>query len=232
MKYRAIFFDLDRTLWDLERNNAETLYDLYHYFRLPEQGIRDPLLFMEIYNRVNQVVWDLYKEEKIDKDTLRWKRFYDTFIVFGLDDLDLARRFSSHFLSISPLKTNLIPYALELLEYLKNNYDLYVITNGFEETQTSKLAHCGLMSYFKNVFISERIGYKKPDIRLFRHALKEAGVEPSQALMVGDEYDSDIKGGIDAGMDQAYFVTGVGGNYRNVQATYIIHSMKELQDIL
>lgn len=228
--YKAIFFDLDRTLWDMERNNYETLYDLYFFHRLEQKGISNTALFIDTYNHVNQAAWELYREDKIDKEALRWRRFNDTFLLLGLNDIELSMRMSDDYIRINPIKTNLMPFALETIDYLHRKYDLFIITNGFEEVQYTKTSQCGILHYFKKLITSEAAGYKKPDVRIFQHALEVAGFEPKSCLMVGDEYETDIVGAKNAGIDQAYLDPA--GDFENIEATYKISSLKTLQDML
>ncbi|MDR0364039.1 MAG: YjjG family noncanonical pyrimidine nucleotidase [Bacteroidales bacterium] len=228
--YKAIFFDLDRTLWDMERNNFETLHDLYFFHHLEQKGISNVALFVNTYNHVNHAAWELYREDKIDTDSLRWRRFNDTFLVLGLNNIDLAKKMSDDYIRINPIKTHLIPHALDSIDYLFKKYALYIITNGFEEVQRVKINNCGINLYFKKLITSETVGYKKPDVRIFQYALKESGFEAADCLMVGDEYETDIAGAKNAGIDQIYF--NPEAHFKGIEATYKISSLKTLQDML
>jgi putative hydrolase of the HAD superfamily len=94
---------------------------------------------------------------------------------------------------------------MEILDYLSPNYKLHIITNGFSEVQDVKLKSSDMGRYFDKVVTSERAGVKKPDIRIFRFAMEQAGAGPGNSLMIGDDYEVDIVGAQNVGMDQVFF---------------------------
>ena len=159
---KHIFFDLDRTLWDFEKNSHTTLLQLISHFNLTDKGIDNAEKFIKKYKIHNEKLWDLYRENKINKEELRSKRFLMTLSEYGIDDKDLAEQFGLVYIKQSPLKTNLFPFSHEVLSYLKTKYTLHIITNGFEEVQYIKLAAADLKKYFDVVVTSEKAGVKKP----------------------------------------------------------------------
>lgn len=228
--YKTIFLDLDRTLWDFERNNKETLHDIFFLERLPQRGLTDFEQFFETFNAINTGYWTLYRENKIEKELLRWKRFFDTFLQLGIDDEELAKRFSDYYIKISPTKTGVFPYTIELMEYLHKKYDLHILTNGFSEIQTVKVKSCGLTPYIKNLITSERTGFIKPDVRFFKFSLQLAHASPETTMMIGDEYEVDILGASKAKIDTIY--VNYQGNYNGIEATHKVNSLKTIMDIL
>lgn len=229
-RYKNIFLDLDRTLWDFDRNSRETLHDIFFLERLPERGISDFEIFMKKYTEINNRFWELYREAKIEKKLLRWKRFYDTFLYFGIDDQSLAERFSDYYIKISPTKTGVFPYAIELMEYLHKRYDLHILTNGFSEIQIVKIACCGLNHYIQNLITSESAGFRKPDVRFFEYALRQSNAEPETSIMIGDEYDVDIVGAACSGIDTVY--VNFKGDFKGIEATFKVQSLKDIMKIL
>lgn len=229
-KYQTIFLDLDRTLWDFERNSRETLHDVFFLERLPQRGLADFEIFMKKFSEINNQYWTLYRDAKIEKEVLRWKRFYDTFLFFGIDNQHLAEHFSNYYIKISPTKTGVFPYTIELMEYLYREYELHILTNGFSEIQSVKIQYCGLNKYIKNLITSEAAGFKKPDVRMFEYALHQANAEPETTIMIGDEFDVDIVGATNAGIDTIF--VNFQGNFNGVEATFKVHSLKEIMDIL
>ena len=137
---KHIFFDLDRTLWDFEKNSHTTLLQLIKDFKLIEKGIDNPDNFIKKYKLHNEKLWELYREDKIKKEELRGKRFQLALAEYDIDDSELAEQFGLAYVQQSPLKTTLFPYTHEVLLYLKKKYSLHIITNGFEEVQHIKLA--------------------------------------------------------------------------------------------
>jgi putative hydrolase of the HAD superfamily len=228
--YKSIFFDLDRTLWDLERNSSETLYDLFYYFRLSEHGITDVYRFITVYNENNRKLWEEYHEGKIEKEQLQWKRFYDTLSCFGIKNKELSKKFGDEFIKVVPLKVGLMPFALEAIDYLAQKYELYIITNGFEETQRLKLHHSGLDGYVSALITSEKAGFLKPDIRIFEYALRQADIGAAEGIMIGDEYATDIFGARNAGMDTIFYCPN--NDFGDAVATHKINNLQMLTQLL
>jgi putative hydrolase of the HAD superfamily len=230
LHYKHLFFDLDRTLWDMERNANETLSDLFDQFGLKERGIESSSVFIEHYNHYNDLLWDRYRRKLIDKATLRALRFRQTLAHFDIHDKKLSHQFDIAYLEQAPLKNNLIPGAVALLEELKDLYQIHIITNGFQEVQHNKINNSGLSRYLKTIITSEDCGYTKPDYRIFTHALKLTGGESGNSLMIGDDLNVDITGARDAGWHQVYF--NPQGNQHSEKVTYEIKELKELIQIL
>lgn len=203
--YRHLFFDLDRTLWDFDKNAREAFADIYSIFKLKDCGIGSLDDFVKSYHLHNDVLWELYRQGKIEKEYLRWKRFEDTLGDFGISNKQLAMEIGHEYITISPQKVNLLPNTLKTLDYLYLRYPLYIITNGFEEVQFTKLANSNLAGYFQFVITSEAAGFKKPDQGIFNYALKLVNADPSESLMIGDDLITDISGAMQAGMDAIFF---------------------------
>src|SRR5262245_36711366 len=128
--YRHIFFDLDNTLWDFDRNAAETLHELFHKYKLAEPGVPSFEVFFEKYKLRNEMMWEQYRLGKIDKSTLRDQRFALTFWDMGLDSETVPREFGEAYINMGPTKSYLFPHAHEVLGYLNKKYTLHIITNG------------------------------------------------------------------------------------------------------
>jgi putative hydrolase of the HAD superfamily len=204
-KYDHIFFDLDNTLWDFDRNSAEALEELFHKYKLMELGVPSFEIFLDKYKSRNEMMWEQYRLGKIDKITLRDKRFSLTFWDIGLDSELAPAELSEDYLKISPTKNYLFPHAHEVLSVLQKKYTLHIITNGFEEAQHIKLKSADLSKYFSNIIISEHTGYKKPDIKIFQYAEQSVNTTPDKCLMIGDGLIVDILGAQSAGWDTVYF---------------------------
>ena len=205
MNIKHIFFDLDRTLWDFEKNSHITLLQLIFQFNLIEKGIDNPKNFIKKYKIHNARLWDLYRENKINKEKLRSKRFLMALAEYGIDDKDLAEQFGLAYIKQSPLKTGLFPFSHEVLSYLKNKHTLHIITNGFEEVQHIKLVAADLKQYFDVVVTSEKVGVKKPNAKIFEFALEQANAKAEQSIMIGDDLGVDVLGAEKVGMQGIYF---------------------------
>lgn len=173
MKYRHLFFDLDHTLWDFEANATATLAELYTSLELEKRGITDFNQFHKNYLLHNEKLWERYRNGFIRQEELRVKRMSLALLDFKIADEDLAREMSVRFLDLLPTRTILFPHTLDLLRYLQNkNYELHLITNGFEKTQHSKLKHSGLSDFFKEIITSEGSNSLKPHKEIFDFALE------------------------------------------------------------
>jgi len=229
-RYKHIFFDLDHTLWDFERNAEEAKKELYERHRLRLLGIPSYEEFREKYIGINAGLWALYRDDMIKKDDLNFKRFYLTLREFGIDDRALGSLMASGFIEEISNKTYLFPYAKEILEYLYPKYPLYIITNGFEEVQFSKLKNSGMDKYFTTIITSEEAGVKKPDPAIFLFSLNKTGAVAGESLMVGDDLEVDILGAKVAGMDQ--LLVNHEGNVHDVEVTFEVRTLKEIETIL
>lgn len=229
-KYKHIFFDLDRTLWDFEQNAEDTLQEMFEKEKLSEIGIKGFESFHAIYKMFNKELWHRYQQDEITKDYLKVERFYRTLKHFGIIDYDRAERMGKFYIERSPEMKKLFPYSHEILEYLQKEYQLHIITNGFNEVQFSKLKNAGLYNYFEQIITSEIAGSKKPSAKIFEYALHAANADTHNSLMIGDDAESDIHGGSVAGIDQIF--VDYSGQQKNVPATYTVHSLKEIEKIL
>ena len=230
MKYCHIFFDLDRTLWDFDAAAEvafERIYDQYH---LKDLGIPNAHEFHEVYHPLNEKLWELYRANQITKDDLNRTRFLKPLEHYGIHDVELADHLSEDYVYWSPRIVRLVPGTMELLDYLKPQYHLHLITNGFQEVQHTKLNGSGMEPYFETLTVSEEVGVKKPNPEIFQYALKKAGATPEESLMIGDEMEVDIDGARAAGMDQLFF--NPSGVEADGEHTYEVRSLLDIKKIL
>lgn len=204
-KYKHIFFDLDNTIWDFDKNSYETLSNLYVTYDLESLGVPSFDFFHEKYKERNAMMWEEYRLGKIDKPTLRDKRFQFTFWDMGLDPELVPIGLAADYLKQGPSKNHLFPHAHEVLSYLKEKYVLHIITNGFEEAQHIKLESADLYKYFEEIVISEQTGFRKPDVRIFEYSQQKAKAKPEECLMIGDGLEVDCLGAQAAGWHAIYF---------------------------
>ena len=194
MKYKHIFFDLDRTLWDFDSSARIAFNEIFENHQLNQKGLPSVEVFQTAYNIHNDELWALYREGKIKKEVLRGKRFRLTLNDFGINDELLAEQIGDEYIQISPLRVALFPHAESILQYLQPRFNLHMITNGFSEVQAVKLKSSGLGKYFKVIVTSEEAGHKKPDERIFSYAFEKSGAMPEESIMIGDDPDVDILG--------------------------------------
>lgn len=205
MVIKHIFFDLDHTIWDFDKNAEETLNELYHEYGLKKLGLHSADVFIETYTKNNHQLWAQYHLGEISKQVLRDTRFSKTFADMGLSPECIPANFEEDYVRICPTKTNLFPKAHETLGYLRNKYGLHLISNGFQESTETKISRTGLGQYFTTIVISECVGCNKPDKAIFDFALSGAEAERDECLMVGDSIEADIRGAQQAGIHAIYF---------------------------
>ena len=203
---KDIFFDLDHTLWDFDKNSLLAFKQMF-LLRQLELDLQD---FMAVYEPINWDYWKSYREERISKLELRRGRFRDSFSQFDihLEDHELDQ-LATDYIDELPKNNHLFDGTKEVLGYLQQNYRLHIITNGFEEVQHKKLENSGIAPFFDTVTTSEEAGVKKPGAKIFQLAMAKAKAVTAASLMVGDTYEADIVGAKNLGMSVLYF------NYRN-----------------
>lgn len=202
MEIKHLFFDLDHTLWDFDRNSRLTFQRIFE-----EQQITIPIdEFLDAYIPVNLKYWRLYREDKIEKTLLRYHRLKETFdsLKHTVSD-NLINLISKDYIRYLPYFNYLFDDAIEVLQYLENKYHLHIITNGFEEVQNLKLEKSGIHKFFKHIITSECVGVKKPNPKVFEFALGKAGAKAHQSVMIGDSYEADVMGALNFGMKAIHF---------------------------
>lgn len=228
--YKHVFFDLDHTLWDFDRNSYNTLERLYREYKLDEIGIPDLDIFVEKYNAHNNKLWDRFRKGFIKRDELRWKRFWLTLLDHQIGDTALAHELSMAYVEILPTQTLLTPHAKEVLEYCKEKYTLHLITNGYEMTQKIKMQFSGISPYFNEIITSEKSSSLKPKPEIFEYALGVTSAECDECIMIGDTLEVDVAGARNAGWDQVYYNPAKIAH--NQKPTYEVACLSELLKIL
>ncbi|MFM2483068.1 YjjG family noncanonical pyrimidine nucleotidase [Celerinatantimonas sp. YJH-8] len=231
MKYQHIFFDLDHTLWDFDRNARLVLVSMYQNF-LKGQGFSQQQ-FIDVYEQVNRSLWDQFNHGQLDKQQLRAIRFSETFRQLGVNE--------GHF-ELTPIAMDewylhhcaemdgVFPGCYECLDILQQYFHLHLITNGFTETQYKKMASAKLTHYFEQVFVSDEVGAHKPDPAIFEYAMQAVHTVPEACLMVGDSLLADIEGAKRAGIDQVWFNPNHQPSLQSM--TYQIQQLLELPTLL
>lgn len=231
MKYKHLFFDLDHTLWDFDRNSAECLEEIYHSVRLSETGISGPPAFIGTFLRINHALWDALDRGQIHHMYIRENRFRLVFEELGVICPDSHDQMGEMYLDMLPKKKHLLDGALEVLDYLRGEgYIMHIVTNGFDLIQAKKLASSGIAPYFQNVITFETANAKKPDPAIFNHAIALTGCNAAECIMIGDNWFADIQGATAVGLDTVFF--NPDGKKFDGNATYEIRDLLSLKAIL
>ena len=230
MKYKNLFFDLDDTIWAFSQNARDTFEEVYQKYSF-DRYFDSFNHYYTLYQQRNTELWIEYGEGKITKDELNRQRFFYPLQAVGVEDEALAEQFSKDFFAIIPTKSTLMPHAKEVLEYLAPKYNLYILSNGFQELQCHKMRSAGIDRFFKKIVLSDDIGVLKPWPEIFHFALSATQSEVRDSLMIGDSWENDVAGAKGVGMHQVFYnVTGK--EELPFQPTYHISNLKELMQIL
>lgn len=202
---KDVFFDLDHTLWDFDKNSEltfETILNKNH----PTIETKE---FIENYVPINQECWKLYQYDKITHEELRYNRLKYSFdaINYSISDEEIDT-IANDYIRFLPENNHLFDGAIELLDYLKPKYNLHIITNGFADVQYKKLNNSKIDSYFQTITNSEMAGVKKPNPIIFDYALDLAKAKKEYSIMIGDSLEADVQGALNAGLDAIYFNEG------------------------
>jgi putative hydrolase of the HAD superfamily len=242
-QYKAVFIDWDDTIGDFigaAKLALQEMYDKYHlcdYFASLEE-------FVSLYKPHNLELWDKYGKDHVTKEYLSFDRFFFPLMhgsrvgerlkaKGGRQEVAaLAEQLSEDFLNMTTARFSLLEGAEELVRYLAKKYPLTVVTNGFVEVQYEKFDKSGLKDYFSHVVLSEEVGCQKPNPRIFEEALRMNGLQAEEVVMIGDSWNSDIQGAINAGIDQIWIRKSQDPLPEGQTATYLVQSLSEVMEIL
>ena len=203
MEIEHVFFDLDHTLWDFEKNSGLTFEKIFIENKI-DVKIDD---FLKVYVPLNLAYWKLYRNEKVSKEELRYARLKKSFdaISYTVSDT-LIDKLATEYIENLAEFNHLFEGAFELLDYLKEKYTLHIITNGFEEIQSKKMVNSKLHHYFDQIITSESVGVKKPNPKVFNFALESAKATKENSIMIGDSLEADIQGALNVGLKAIHCV--------------------------
>ena len=226
MLIKSVFFDLDHTLWDFEKNSELSFKKIFTKYTITINFEK----FIKAYIPINFRYWKLYRNGEISKEFLRYNRLKEVFNLFDYEiDDKIINNISHDYIEFLPENNKLMDGAIEILEYLKPKYRLFIITNGFREVQDKKLKNSNIKHYFEAIYDSESVGVKKPDPKIFRHALIDSGSKSQESLMVGDNYEADVLGAKKLNINTIHFVAH-GEEIHNKNET--IYKLIDLKSIL
>lgn len=217
-----IFFDLDHTLWDFDKNSELTFATIFKNYRV-DLPLKD---FLDVYLPINRKYWKLFREGKIEQQNLRFKRLNEVFEILKFRASDqMINDLSQAYIDYLPNHNHLFPHTFEVLSYLQQKYKLHIITNGFYEVQHKKLGNSKLKPYFQTVTTSEDAGVKKPNKIIFEYALDLAKTKTHASVMIGDNLEADVEGAKSFGMEAIFF--GKDPDYKGLQ----IQNLNELKTL-
>lgn len=226
-KYTTILFDADDTLFDFKRSEHEAVKDVLSLVGLPET---DEII--EKYSEINKGYWKMLERGEITKKDLfiaRWKTFLD---FYGVKDED-AEMIAKHYLTSLSQKCYLLDGAEEMCKNLCEKFRLYIVTNGYAIVQHGRFDKSPIRKYFEDMFISEEMGAEKPSVEYFDAVFsKIPDFDKDKSIIIGDSLSSDIKGGINAGIDTCWYNPKGASNPENLSITYTVSNFSEIEDIV
>ena len=221
-KFKDVFFDLDHTLWDFDKNSKYTFKKILNDNKI-NIDLDD---FLATYIPINSNYWSLYRENNISKDKLRYGRLIDTFKALDRDvSTEIISKLSNDYIKHLSSFNFLIDGTISILKYLNGRYKLHIITNGFQEVQNLKLINSGIDNFFDTITNSEMAGVKKPNEKIFQLAINKAKTDFDSSIMIGDNLEADVQGALNVGMNAILF------NYHKVNVPKGVNSINKLDQL-
>lgn len=227
-KYKYLLWDIDGTIINFELAERAAIRSLFKRFKLGDCS--DEMLMY--YSQINKRYWQLMESGKIKKDKMLVERFIEFFSNKGIN-ADIAAEFNKEY-QIALCDTIVFnDDAIDIIKHQKKTCKIIIVTNGTEVVQEKKLERSGLNDIVDNVFISELVGFEKPNIKFFEKVILEVGIKDlKEALIIGDSLTSDIQGGHNIGIDTCWYNPKNEENTILLSPTYSIRNLHELENII
>lgn len=223
--YKILLFDLDDTLLDFAANETDSLSSLFQ-----QHGYAFSAELFHVYNTVNKQLWANYENGQIGLDEVLNTRFSATLARLGI--IANGLEWEKQYRELLGNGVQQITGALAVCQRLTTSHRLFVITNGITQTQSKRLEQSGLSTFFEDIFISQSIGFQKPTQEFFDYVMSHiTGFNREEALIIGDSLNTDIKGGLLAGIDTCWLNHKSQPGSAEISSTYTITSLPELYDI-
>lgn len=227
MRYDILLFDIDNTILDFDKSEEQALR-----FAFRDMGWEFSQQILEIYRRNNIAQWQLFEQGKLTKPEVLTSRFAETFKEIGKDPA-LAPQTANLYEEYLKYGFFVFPHAKTVLKRLQKTHRLYIVSNGVAEIQNSRMKGSGLEKYFIARFVSEEVGYPKPQKPYFDYCFAHIGVtDRSKVLIIGDSLTSDIQGGVNAEIDTCWINPSHKANNSALKPTYEIDDLRQLLKIV
>ena len=226
--YTCILLDVDNTLLDFDAAERQALAEMLSRYDLPHDE-----RILEIYHEVNRSLWESLAKGELTKNKLFHIRFSRFMEAAGLPDNGKGNEMNDVYEDCLADHADILPGAMQALEELSEVATLAVVSNGATKVQQSRIQASGIDRYMDGIYISEKMGTAKPAAKLYDLVLKDLGLtNKRRVLMVGDDLQADIKGGINAELDTCWVNFRGEENRSGIVPKYEIHSFEDLYRIV
>lgn len=227
MKYKYLFFDCDRTLLDFDSAMRGAITKLLQKYGI--ENVTEEMV--SFYDAWNNSLWDRLEKGEMTKEELVYTRFPVVCSRYNIPYPGKGKMETDYILFLSEGHQEM-PHATEVLNALSEKYFIFIVSNGFLMVQERRVRAAEFFPCLTGSFISEEVGYAKPDVRFFEEAFKQIGdFDKSKYLIIGDSMSADIKGGINAGIDTCLVADKVPEGY-DFKPDYVVKDLTELLDLL
>ena len=223
--YTALFFDVDDTLLNFELCSQAALCKTFNFFNIDYNE-----KVYKLFRDIDHHLWMKQKQGVLAVEEVlnfRFKQLLDG-LNLGVDPIKFQSSFQEYLSKECVLEAN----AIEVIQYLSSKYKLYVTSNGILKMQLERLKLAGLLPYFSDVFVSDEIGYDKPNINFFRECLERSQVHCEEILLVGDSLEADIIGANKSNIATCWYNPNNGIKKVDLKTDYIISNLLQLKKIL
>lgn len=227
-KYKYLLWDIDGTILDFESAEKAAIKTLFERFNLGECS--DEMI--ERYSKINRKYWQMLERGEMSKEKILVERFVEFFSKEGMD-AGISDSFNREYQLALGDTIVFCDDAMDIIKEQKKKFEIVLVTNGTAVAQKKKLEKSGLQDIVNHIFISEIVGYEKPDINFFKKVISEFGINDlSEVLIIGDSLTSDIQGGYNAGIDTCWYNPKGIKNESSLSPTYIIQNLHDLDSIV
>jgi 2-haloacid dehalogenase len=226
--YKYILWDIDGTVLDFHKAEHLAINALFEKYKI---GVcTDEML--SLYKEINIKYWQRLERNELTKNEILVCRFRDFFEKIGVDS-KIAGSFNDDYQLALGDYIIYVDNAKEILLSQKGKYVLAAVTNGTKIAQEKKLSLSGLDKLFDEIFISECIGIEKPNQGFFDFVFDKLQItDKKEAIIIGDSLTSDIKGGINAGIDTCWFNPSQKSAPTDMDITFNISDLSEIEKIV
>ena len=222
--YKYILFDADNTLLDFDKAEEISILNTFKYFNIDSK-------YSKKFSEINSSLWRLFEIGGINREEIKIRRFELLLSEIGKEHISASDMSEKYLYELSCSSYTYDDAQLVCEHLVKMGKKLYIITNGHTITQTHRLQNCNIIKYIDKVFISEKIGYQKPNKEYFEHVLREICADKQDCIIIGDSLSSDIKGGVLSGIDTCWFNPLNKKSTKDISPTYTVNTLKKVTDI-